>query len=56
MQVKRAALAKQAELNKLNTEFQAKCSSMKPTTAQAPAAQQTASAAPKPEAAGPAKQ
>lgn len=56
VQVKRAALAKQAELNKLNTEFQAKCSSMKPTTAQAPTAQQTASAAPKPEAAAPAKQ
>jgi hypothetical protein len=57
VQVKRASLAKQAELNRLNTEFQAKCSSLKPTTAQAPtAAQQTASAAPKPEAAAPAKQ
>ena len=55
VQVKRESLAKQAELNKLNTEFQAKCSSVKPTTAQAtgaaPAPQQTASAAPKPPAA-----
>ena len=55
VQVKRDSLAKQAELNKLNMEFQAKCSAMKPTTAQAPgaapAAQQTASAAPKPQTA-----
>lgn len=56
VQVKRDSLAKQAELNKLNTEFQAKCSAVKPTTAQAPAPQQTASAVPKPQAAAPAKQ
>lgn len=56
VQVKRDSLAKQAELNKLNTEFQAKCSTVKPTTAQAAAPQQTASAAPKPQAAAPAKQ
>jgi hypothetical protein len=42
VQVKRATLAKQTELNKLNTEFQAKCSTVKPTIAQAPVAPQDA--------------
>lgn len=52
VQVKRAALAKQAELNKANAEFQAKCGPKIPqaTTAQAPTPQtpatQTAAAAP----------
>jgi hypothetical protein len=40
VQIKRAALAKQAELNKANAEYQAKCSAplAKAQTAQAPAA------------------
>lgn len=42
--VKRTALAKQAELNKANADFQAKCSTVtpRPTTAQAPVAAPTA--------------
>lgn len=38
VQVKRAALAKQAELNKANAEFQTKCATIAPSTASTPAA------------------
>lgn len=46
VQVKRAAIAKQAELNKANAEFQVKCAPRIPTEAAAPAAPATVAAAP----------
>lgn len=57
VQVKRAALAKQAELNKANAEFQAKCSTLPPrpsTAAVTPTPPSDAAAATKTAAAAPA--
>ncbi len=59
VQVKRASLAKQAELNKANADFQAKCATItpKPSNAAAPAsvAKEAAAAAPAKTAAATAK-
>ena len=61
VQVKRTALAKQAELNKANAAFQAKCGTIAPSSstaaaaaAPAPVAKEAAAAAAKPAAAAPA--